>query len=208
MNLHQQTFITEYLRHNDAIVAYQLAYECSSSDYEQVLQKAQEVLHHPDVAAAISSITEGIRHRVEQEQQAAQSGVLSIQQKRQILAQIATGQLSVEQSYKGKDCNVCSQYVRPTINHMLRAIHIDNKLAGHYPAQKQQVANYSPSRHTKTDTAHCVPQKQTTPENHNKTQQNPLLKHRKSPIIVKRNNQWLSSASSATTKTQPCSSPV
>ena len=45
------------------------------------------------------------------------------------------------QNYKGKDCNQCTQMVRPTINQMLKAIDLDSKLAGHYTV-KQSADNH------------------------------------------------------------------
>ena len=61
--------------------------------------------------------------------------VFSIEEKRVLLKKIATGQMMVEQYYKGKDCNMCTQYVRPSIWHVLSAIKEDSRLAGHYPTQ-------------------------------------------------------------------------
>src|SRR5690606_29589807 len=62
--------------------------------------------------------------------------LLTVQRKRELLAQIATGEMYVMQYYKGKDCSHCSQHVAPTINQMLRAIDLDSRLAGHYPDTK------------------------------------------------------------------------
>ncbi len=45
------------------------------------------------------------------------------------------------QNYKGKDCNQCTQMVRPTINQMLKAIDLDSKLAGHYSVRQFTVDN-------------------------------------------------------------------
>lgn len=124
-------FVAEYLRWGDAMLAYHNTFDTTLTG-EELAPIAEAYLADPEVAAAIQAAEAGIRSRAEQGQVAEQEApVLTVKHKRQILYQIATGQLSAEQSYKGKDCNVCSQYVRPTINHMLRAIQIDNQLAGH-----------------------------------------------------------------------------
>lgn len=138
MNLKQQTFITEYLRHNDAFTAYCIAYNLKDcSNYTSVMSSANRLLNSPEVAKTITAIMEGIRHDVEQEIKAEMKReLLTVQRKRELLTQIATGEMYVMQYYKGKDCNQCSQHVAPTINQMLRAIDLDSRLAGHYPDVK------------------------------------------------------------------------
>lgn len=138
MNLKQQTFITEYLRHNDAFTAYCIAYNLKDcSNYTSIMSSANRLLNTPEVAETIRTIMDGIRHDVEQEIKAEMKReLLTVQRKRELLAQIATGEMYVMQYYKGKDCNQCSQHVAPTINQMLRAIDLDSRLAGHYPDVK------------------------------------------------------------------------
>lgn len=138
MNLKQQTFITEYLRHNDAFTAYCIAYNLKDcSNYTSIMSSANRLLNTPEVAETIRTIMDGIRHDVEQEIKAEMKReLLTVQRKRELLAQIATGEMYVMQYYKGKDCNQCSQHVAPTINQMLRAIDLDSRLAGHYPEVK------------------------------------------------------------------------
>ena len=138
MNLKQQTFITEYLRRNDAFTAYCIAYNLKDcSNYTSIMSSANRLLNTPEVAETIRTIMDGIRHDVEQEIKAEMKReLLTVQRKRELLAQIATGEMYVMQYYKGKDCNQCSQHVAPTINQMLRAIDLDSRLAGHYPDVK------------------------------------------------------------------------
>lgn len=188
MKTEQQKFIIEYLRFNDKVIAYKNAYN-SDADYETMEAAADKLLRSPEVAELVNDTTAAIRSRTESEIAAEQKGaMLTVQKKRELLYEIATGQMLAEQSYKGKDCNVCTQYVRPTINHMLRAIQIDNQLAGHTTKKKStpefhnisQQKHYShhPSRHPELDSGSG---KTTTHKNHNISQQKP---HRKKEIPV------------------------
>lgn len=137
MNLKQQTFVTEYLRHRSAYTAYCIAYNTESSNYESVMSAANRLLHHPEVSATINSILGTIRKEVEEEvRQELKTELLTVQHKRELLARIARGEMYVPQNYKGKDCSQCTQMVTPTINQMLKAIDLDSKLAGHYSAQQ------------------------------------------------------------------------
>ena len=153
MNNKQHAFVTEYLRHGDKIIAYNLAYKKQTNNYTAIESAANRLLRDPEIAHAISSVRDAIRHEVEQEiRQQLRTELLSIQRKRELLAQIATGELCAIQVYKGKDCNQCTQMVRPTINQMLKAIDLDNKLAGHYTvSSKQLTVNNSPALHKQVD---------------------------------------------------------
>src|SRR5690606_14700777 len=94
---------------------------------------AYQLMGDPEVGGVIRSVLDGVRHDVEQELRAKQkTELLTVQSKRELLARIARGELTAVQHYKGKDCNHCTQMVLPTINQMLKAIDLDNKLAGHY----------------------------------------------------------------------------
>jgi hypothetical protein len=137
MNFKQQTFITEYLRHNSAYTAYCLAYNPKdASKYDSIMSAANRLLNDPEVGGVIDSILSGIRHDVEQEiREKLRTDLLSTQRKREILAKIATGEMYAVQVYKGKDCNQCTQHVMPTINQMLKAIDLDNRMVGLYAPQ-------------------------------------------------------------------------
>ncbi len=132
MNLKQHAFVNEYLYWNDPVQAYKNAYN-SKSSYKTLKSAANRLLKHPEVAAAIERSVTAIRSRVEQEvAKRLEVELLSIQEKRVILAQIARGEMYIEQTYKGKNCTQCKQYVKPSFNIMLRAIQEDSRLAGHY----------------------------------------------------------------------------
>lgn len=149
MNFKQQSFITEYLRHRSAYTAYCRAYHVQDeTKYDSIMSAANRLLNDPEVGGVIRSVLEGIRHDVEQEIRAElKTDLLTVQRKREILAKIATGEMYAVQVYKGKDCSQCTQHVWPTINQMLKAIDLDNKMAGLYAAgnYKPQIANVPPA---------------------------------------------------------------
>lgn len=139
MNLKQHKFVTEYLRFGDQAIAYKNAYN-SNATGKVIESAANRLMKHPEVAQAIADAQATIREQVTKEVAEQLKGeLLTIQHKRELLYRIATGEMRILQYHKGKDCNTCSQYVTPSINQMLRAIHLDNKLAGHYPLH-----NHSP----------------------------------------------------------------
>lgn len=149
MNINQHAFITEYLRQRSAFTAYCLAYNVQDeSKFESIMSAAQQLLDDPNVGGVIRSVLNGVRQDIEDEIRAEQkTDVLTIQRKRELLANIATGEMYAVQTYKGKDCTQCTQAVRPTINQMLKAIDLDNKLAGHYSVGKRQLTVGSQSPH-------------------------------------------------------------
>lgn len=129
----QHAFVTEYLRRGDKIIAYCLAYKKESRNYTAIESAANRLLRTPEVAQAIDSVQKAIRAEVEYElKQQLYTELLTVQRKRELLARIATGRMTAVQQHKGKDCRTCEQIVTPTINQMLKAIDLDNKMAGHY----------------------------------------------------------------------------
>lgn len=167
MKLENYKFVTEYLYWGEPVIAYQNAFE-AAGDYNTLLPLAEALLDDEEVAATISRAKAAIEERVEQQaarQEKAQ--LLTLEKKRELLYEIATGQKLVEYSYKGRDCNQCTQLIRPNINQMLRAIHLDARLANHYPQHhksvplsslqggtpKQSNPPVSTSRHAELDSA-------------------------------------------------------
>ncbi|HEY9178912.1 MAG TPA: terminase small subunit [Flavipsychrobacter sp.] len=141
MNIKQHKFVTEYLRDGNAMVAYWRAYNVKNPNGKAAESAANRLLRHPEIKAAIDESQSRIRNEVEREVAARRvEEVFSIEEKRVLLKKIATGQMMVEQYYKGKDCNMCTQYVRPSIWHVLSAIKEDSRLAGHYPTQQPSEA--------------------------------------------------------------------
>lgn len=143
MTTEEHIFITEYFRHSSAYTAYCIAYKVQDeSDFEGIMAAIHRLMDREDVGGLIRSVLGGIRYEVEQQiRQEQKTELLTIQRKRELLANIATGEAYAIQNYKGKDCNQCTQTVRPTISQMLRAIDLDSKLAGHYPVKQAAVDN-------------------------------------------------------------------
>ncbi len=139
MNLEKQTFITAYLRHRSEYTAYCLAFNPeNAADYNAIMSATASLMDDPGVGGVIRSVIDGIRQDVEQEIKAQQkTELLTMQSKRELLARIARGEMTAVQHYKGKDCTYCTQMVLPTINQMLKAIDLDNRMAGHYSVDKR-----------------------------------------------------------------------
>ena len=143
MNLKQQRFITEFLRYGDKIIAYKAAYENPSADPEVIISSANRLLRKPEIREAIEAAQKRIRYEVEAELKAElKQELLTIQRKREILAQIANGDALIEQHTKGKNCNMCTILQRPNFNQILKAIDVDSKLAGHYKHQVNGHVNH------------------------------------------------------------------
>ncbi len=141
MDNNKLNFITTYLRHRSAYTAYCIAYNVEDQrQYESIISAAQQLMDDPEVGGLIRSVLEHVHYEVEQEIRAElKTELLTVQRKRELLANIATGEMYAIQNYKGKDCNQCTQMVRPTINQMLKAIDLDNKMAGHYSVRQATV---------------------------------------------------------------------
>ncbi len=141
MDNNQLNFIATYLRHRSVYTAYCIAYNVEDQrQYESIMAAANQLMDDPEVGGLIRSVLEHVHYEVQQEIRAEQKQeLLTVQRKRELPARIATGEISVMQHYKGKDCNQCTQMVQPTINQMIRAIDLDSKLAGHYPTKQTAV---------------------------------------------------------------------
>ena len=138
MDTNKLNFITTYLRHRSMYTAYCIAYNVEDQrQYESIMAAAQQLMDDPEVGGLIRSVLEHVHYEVEQEIRAElKTELLTVQRKRELLANIATGEMYAIQNYKSKDCNQCTQMVRPTINQMLKAIDLDSKLAGHYTVKQ------------------------------------------------------------------------
>ena len=133
MNEKQQRFITEFMRYGDKILAYKAAYNNPSPDPDVIISAANRLLRRPEVREVIETAQKRIRAEVEAELKAElKQELLTVQRKRELLAQIATGEALIEQHTKGKNCNMCTILQRPNFTQMLKAIDLDSRLAGHY----------------------------------------------------------------------------
>ncbi len=140
MNTKQQRFVTEYLKWGIPALAYANAYNKPNPNGRAIESAANRLMRNPAIKQAIHDAEDRIRHQVEQEIADREAlDVFTIEQKRHLLKQIATGNMLVEQRYKGSDCRQCTQLVRPTINQMLRAIDLDNRMSAHYPPPQQKM---------------------------------------------------------------------
>lgn len=141
MNLRQHRFVTEYIRHGCPKIAYRIVYQPKNNNFRSHESAANRLLRNPEIAQAIQDIQNAARASAEAElQEQLREELLTIHEKRLILMRIARGDIYIEQSYPGKNCSTCTQLIKPTINQMLKAIDMDNRLAGHYPEKNKTIA--------------------------------------------------------------------
>lgn len=132
MNLKQQTFITYYLQSGDKLQAYKTAYHSKSNNDNALESAANRLLRRPDVADAIRLTLQTVRAQAETElKDQLRVELLSVNEKRAMLASIARGELVPQSIPVGKDIWRTGALL-PTINQRLKAIDIDNKIAGLY----------------------------------------------------------------------------
>lgn len=133
-------FADEYLLHGDMTLAYQKAYPGSAKNSARV--RSYSLIQKDDVRKYIQKLQDKIDRKIEQNivQNATKnetSKLLTLFEKREILAKIARGELIIQTTKQNwnpsKRKFVVESY--PTIpDHLtrLRAIDLDSKLAGEY----------------------------------------------------------------------------
>src|SRR5690606_22661606 len=133
MNVKQYAFVTAYLKHRDPVIAYKLATGSQSTNLRSLQSAANRMLNKPGVREEIKSVLEATRAEVEAEiAETMRTELMTIERKREILAQIINGQYTVMVRAKGKNCSPCTYFNSPTISQVLSGIREDNKMAGHY----------------------------------------------------------------------------
>ncbi len=135
MNAKQYEFVMQYLQHKDKITAYTIAYNKRTSNYRAVESAANRLLQNPEIKQYIATMRESMYNEAMQEvQKDLKTELLTVQRKREVLARIVNGEHSVIQNFKGKNCQVCTYFLYPTIREILQGIREDNRMAGHYPS--------------------------------------------------------------------------
>lgn len=133
MNIKQHWFVTEYLRFGDKAIAYKNAYDRETSCYKTLTSAANRLLRNPEVAKALHEAEARIRYEVEREVTKKRVyDVFSIEEKRDLLKKIATGDIYFEHTIIRKNCTVCTVLVKPLMRDRLYAIRDDSRIAGHY----------------------------------------------------------------------------
>jgi hypothetical protein len=118
MNHKQQIFIMRYAATGDKIASYKQAYNSKSENQHAIDSAANRLLRKPEIREALLLMKrEQFSRAEEQLQKDLQSELLDLQEKRSILAEVATASERVGQG---------------TIYTRLRAIDIDNRIMGLY----------------------------------------------------------------------------
>ncbi len=132
MNIKQHSFITYYLQSGDKVAAYKAAYNSKSNNETALESAANRLLRRPDVSEAIKLTLQTVRGQAETElKDQLKVELLSVSEKRAMLASIARGELVPQSIPVGRDIWRTGALL-PTINQRLKAIDIDNKIAGLY----------------------------------------------------------------------------
>ncbi len=135
MNAKQYEFVMQYLQHKDKITAYTIAYNKRTCNYRAVESAANRLLQNPEIKQYIATMRESMYNEAMQEvQKDLKTELLTVHRKREVLARIVNGEHSVIQNFKGKNCQVCTYFLYPTIREILQGIREDNRMAGHYPS--------------------------------------------------------------------------
>lgn len=136
-----QTFLLEMLSHGDKLRAYQTAYPTASG--EAMRTAANRLLRHPAIAEKLAEVQHRAEAQLQQHiQQAAEkeaAQMVSLHEKRLILARMIRGQWKQVKHIKLKDTlHAVENDITPSA--LLRAIELDCKLAaGKYKEPTQAV---------------------------------------------------------------------
>jgi phage terminase small subunit len=163
MNRKQQAFVCEMLRHGNKAEAYRAAYKPQSDNPRSIESASNRLMKTPEVAEAIRSVQQRIYAEVQEELKARMlHEALTMQRKREILAQIAEGQWIMQpppDSIEGKPTAV----LIPTLKERLKTIDMDNRMTGAYTA-KQTAQPTEEEKHNKTQHSPEPREKETTQE--------------------------------------------
>lgn len=132
MNQKQQAFVCEMLRHGNRAEAYRNAYHPKSDNPRSLQSAAGRLMKNPEVAEAIWSAQERIYAEVYEDLKArVLREELTVQRKREILAQIAEGDWII-QPPPDEVPDQPTAVLIPTLKERLKAIDMDNKMTGAY----------------------------------------------------------------------------
>ena len=139
MNIKQHKFVTEYLRFQDKIVAYNNAYPNSKRNGRATESSANRLMQKPEIAQIIADALETTMYNARQElKDQMKEELLTVYQKRLLCRRVVLGEVREEITVKGKDCNQCTYYREISYNTKLRYSREDSLLAGHYIYGKKQ----------------------------------------------------------------------
>jgi hypothetical protein len=137
-----QVFINEMIKHGDKISAYKKAYPSCKTE-GSAKANATRLLTNATIcqmiakgAAKASEIANGLAIQAAGESEAIV--LLSAIEKRQILSQIARGELKIQEHYFTK-AGAIPYDRKPNANEIAKAIEIDNKMTGENAPEKVDV---------------------------------------------------------------------
>ena len=133
MNIKQHKFITEYLRFQDKIVAYNNAYPNPKRNGRATESAANRLMQKPEIAKVIADAMDTSMYVAREElKDQMKEELLTVYQKRLLCRRVVLGEVREEITVKGKDCNQCTYYREISYSTKLRYSREDSLLAGHY----------------------------------------------------------------------------
>ena len=125
MHQEQYAFVLEYLKTSDKAAAYRTATGLSHLTDETALEGANLMMSSPEVAGAIEDVEDNVRVTVLLEMETNLPPLLTDDDKRAILAEIARGRMKALAIGFGEKCCTCGMSDFPSIDQIIRAIKKD-----------------------------------------------------------------------------------
>lgn len=137
-----EVFVREMVRTGDQVKSYMKAYP--KCQYESARTKGSMLLKNVAVNEQIRQASERLRMEVEAEvkhelKAEIMLSILNANEKRGILAKIAKGEPVIFRTKKDENGEEIQVPVLPDITDMMKAIDLDNKMAGDYAPEKLSV---------------------------------------------------------------------
>ncbi len=121
MNRKQQAFVLAYLKTNNKAEAYMTAVNYRTTQ-KTAERGADKILQSPEVSQYISDVMAKAKKEVLQEIENKRPALLTVEEKREILAKIARGEARAVQYGMGQVCSYCGMSEEPTFDQILQAI--------------------------------------------------------------------------------------
>ncbi|WP_276133602.1 terminase small subunit [Polluticoccus soli] len=182
MNPKQQAFVCEMLRHGNRAEAYKAAYHSTSNNQHSLQSAANRLMKNPEVSGAIRSVHERIYAEVQEELKARITReVLTVQRKRELLAQIAEGEWMLQPPPADMSEQRTAVLI-PTLKERLKALDMDNRMTGAY--EKEETTKHNNTQQEPPDTANNDEAVTLVPATESVQQTPQPLPHIRMPFII------------------------
>lgn len=145
LNKAQNVFVDEMIKHGDEDLAVVIAYPHLKGDNKQIRTYCGRLMKNVEISSVIQQRASEIRQlatseAVELLKNEIVANTLTAIEKRNLLATIARGEARIQESYFDKESGEMESYLRePSAFEKIKAIEVDNKMAGDNAATKQDI---------------------------------------------------------------------